>query len=199
MPRHYPVELRRQICERLLEGEPVKKLRAEFGISEYTLYRWRRQARVDAGLLPGGKSFEADPLLQARRRIKELEAELTTSNKRSPTSRDAFSGLELTNWLRAVGAGENLHVVPRGILEIEAPAVAVNDALLAVARIGPVPQSPLLHPSEDGVELLLADEKRIVAGLEGCPVVIVQADPVGRLDAHEMTEGFGGSETEEIG
>jgi len=69
--------------------------------------------------------------------------------------------------------------------------VAVNGRSLAVARIGPVPQSPLLHPSEDGVELLLADEKRIVAGLEGCPVVIVQADPVGRLDAHEMTEGLG--------
>lgn len=76
MPRHYPVELRRQVCERMLAGEPVKKLKAEFGISDYTLYRWRRLARVDACLLPGGKSYEPDPLLQARRRIKELEAEV---------------------------------------------------------------------------------------------------------------------------
>jgi transposase-like protein len=41
-----------------------------------TLYRWRRQALIDAGQRPGAKSFEADPLAQARRRVKELEAEL---------------------------------------------------------------------------------------------------------------------------
>jgi len=76
MPRHYPAELRRRTCERMLAGEAVKDLVAELGIAEVTLYKWRRQARIDAGLLPGGKSFEADPLLEARRRIKELEAEL---------------------------------------------------------------------------------------------------------------------------
>lgn len=76
MPRHYPAELRRQTCERMLAGEAVKDLVAELGICEQTLYRWRQQALVDAGRRPGTKSFEADPLLQARRRIKELEAEL---------------------------------------------------------------------------------------------------------------------------
>ena len=76
MPRHYPAELRRQICERMLAGEAVKDLVAELGIAEVTLYKWRRQALIDAGRRPGAKSFEADPLLQARRRIKELEAEL---------------------------------------------------------------------------------------------------------------------------
>ena len=76
MPRHYPAELRRQTCERMLAGEAVKDLVAELGIAEVTLYRWRRQSLIDAGRRPGAKSFEADPLLQARRRIKELEAEL---------------------------------------------------------------------------------------------------------------------------
>ena len=76
MPRHYPAELRRQTCERMLAGETVKDLVVELGISEHTLYRWRRQALVDAGRRPGAKSYEADPLQQARRRIKELEAEL---------------------------------------------------------------------------------------------------------------------------
>ena len=76
MPRHYPAELRRDTCERMLAGEEVKDLVAELGISEHTLYRWRRQALIDAGQRPGAKSFEADPLVQARRRIKELEAEL---------------------------------------------------------------------------------------------------------------------------
>jgi len=76
MPRHYPAELRRRTCERMLAGEAVRDLAAELGISSGTLYKWRRQALIDAGRRPGAKSYEADPLLQARRRIKELEAEL---------------------------------------------------------------------------------------------------------------------------
>ena len=83
MPRHYPAELRRRTCERMLAGEAVKDLAAELGIGFETLYRWRRQARIDAGLLPGAKSFEADPLQQARRRIKELEAELEATKAAS--------------------------------------------------------------------------------------------------------------------
>jgi transposase len=76
MPRHYPAELRRQTCERMLAGEAVKELSAELGIAGVTLYKWRRQALVDAGIRPGTKSYEADPLAAARRRVKELEAEL---------------------------------------------------------------------------------------------------------------------------
>jgi len=76
MPRHYPAELRRQTCGRMLAGEAVKDLVTQLGIASETLYKWRRQALIDAGRRPGAKSFEADPLLQARRRIKELEAEL---------------------------------------------------------------------------------------------------------------------------
>jgi len=76
MPRHYPAELRRLTCERMLAGEAVKDLVVELGISDHTLYRWRRQAFIDAGRRPGSKSFEVDPLVAARRRIKELEAEL---------------------------------------------------------------------------------------------------------------------------
>jgi transposase-like protein len=76
MPRHYPAELRRQTCERMLAGEAVKDLSSELGIAGVTLYKWRRQALIDAGIGPGTKSYEVDPLLAARRRIKELEAEL---------------------------------------------------------------------------------------------------------------------------
>ena len=76
MPRHYPAELRRRTCERMLAGEAVKDLVGELAISAHTLYRWRRQALIDAGQHPGAKSYEADPLLAARRRVKELEAEL---------------------------------------------------------------------------------------------------------------------------
>ena len=76
MPMHYPAELRRRTCERMLAGEAVKDLTAELGIAGVTLYKWRRQALVDAGIRPGTKSYEADPLATARRRIKELEDEL---------------------------------------------------------------------------------------------------------------------------
>ena len=76
MPRHYPHELRRRTCERMLKGEAIKDLVQELGISEATLQRWKRQALIDAGLRPGLLSYEADPLAQARKRIKELEEEL---------------------------------------------------------------------------------------------------------------------------
>ena len=76
MPRQYPAELRRQTCERMLAGEAVKDLVVELEISQHTLYRWRRQALIDADRRPGAKSYEADPLAAARWRIKELEAEL---------------------------------------------------------------------------------------------------------------------------
>lgn len=76
MPKHYPVDLHRRTCERMLAGEAVKDLVVELGISQFTLYKWRRQALIDAGQRPGLKSYEADPLEAARRRIKELEAEV---------------------------------------------------------------------------------------------------------------------------
>ena len=83
MPRQYPAELRRQICERMLKGERIDELKEEFRISDYTLYRWRRQALIDAGLSPGARSYQFDPLLQARRRIKELEKELKATKAAS--------------------------------------------------------------------------------------------------------------------
>jgi len=60
----------------MLAGEAVKDLAAEVLVSDSTLYKWRRQALIDAGRRPGAKSFEADPLVAARRRIHDLEAEL---------------------------------------------------------------------------------------------------------------------------
>jgi transposase-like protein len=60
----------------MLAGEPIKDLAATTGVSANTLQTWKRQALIDAGRRPGALSYEADPLQQARRRIKELEAEL---------------------------------------------------------------------------------------------------------------------------
>ena len=76
MPRHYPAEVRRIACERMLAGEAVKELAQELGIGFGTLYKWRRQALIDTGQRPGVKSYDADPLETARRRIHALEDEL---------------------------------------------------------------------------------------------------------------------------
>jgi transposase-like protein len=76
MPKRYAREFRRGICERLVAREKVSKLSEETGVSPATLYLWKRQALIDAGLLEGTKSIEVDELAVARRTIEELEAEL---------------------------------------------------------------------------------------------------------------------------
>jgi transposase-like protein len=54
----------------------VRDVAADLGISEQTVYSWRRQERVDQGIDPGLTSAERAELAAARRRIRELEAEL---------------------------------------------------------------------------------------------------------------------------
>jgi transposase len=76
MPKRYAREFRRGICERLVAGEKVSKLSEETGVSVATLYLWKDQAFIDAGLKEGTKSIEVDELAQARQTIEELEAEL---------------------------------------------------------------------------------------------------------------------------
>ena len=76
MPKRYPLEFRRVVCARLVAGERVVVLAEELGLSQNTLYLWKKQALIDAGRKEGVKSFEADELAQAHRTIAELEAEL---------------------------------------------------------------------------------------------------------------------------
>jgi transposase-like protein len=40
----------------MLAGEAIRDLVAELGITNATLYEWRRQALIDAGRRPGAKS-----------------------------------------------------------------------------------------------------------------------------------------------
>ena len=49
---------------------------AELEVSEQTIYTWRRQARIDAGLEAGVTTGERSELEAAKRRIRELETEL---------------------------------------------------------------------------------------------------------------------------
>ena len=76
MPFRYSPDIRRALCERMLAGERVESLAEETGVTAVTLYRWKKQALVDAGLAAGIKSHEVDELSRAQRRIRQLEAEL---------------------------------------------------------------------------------------------------------------------------
>ena len=67
---------RRQIVARLRSGEPVAAVAVDTGVCQATLFRWKRQALIDAGVVEGVPSVEADELAAARKRIAALEAEL---------------------------------------------------------------------------------------------------------------------------
>lgn len=76
MPRQYSSSVRRQIVSRLRSGEPVAAVAAATGVCQATLFRWKRQALIDAGVIEGIPSVEADELAAAHKRIAALEAEL---------------------------------------------------------------------------------------------------------------------------
>ena len=76
MPRIDPASVRRQIVARLRSGESVADVAAETGVCQATRFRWKRQALVDAGVIEGVPSVEADELAAAHKRIAALEAEL---------------------------------------------------------------------------------------------------------------------------
>lgn len=76
MPRMYPASVRRQIIVRLRSGESVAAVAVDTGICQATLFRWKRQALIDSGVIDGIPSVEADELAATHRRIAALEAEL---------------------------------------------------------------------------------------------------------------------------
>jgi transposase-like protein len=79
MPRIDSAAVRRQIISRLRRGEAVAAVADEPGICQATLFRWKRQALIDVGIIEGTQSVEADELVAAHKRIAQLEAELALS------------------------------------------------------------------------------------------------------------------------
>ena len=47
--RGYPAEFRRRVVDLVEGGRKVSEVATELGVSEQTIYVWRRQARIDAG------------------------------------------------------------------------------------------------------------------------------------------------------
>ena len=79
--RGYPGEFRRRVLELVETGRRVAEVATDLGISEQTIYTWRRQDRVDKGDEPGLSSAEHGELVAARKRIRELEAELAVHRR----------------------------------------------------------------------------------------------------------------------
>lgn len=71
--RGYPPEFQQRVVELVEGGRRVAEVAADLGISDQSIYTWRRQARIDAGVEPGLTSVEKAELVAARRRIGELE------------------------------------------------------------------------------------------------------------------------------
>jgi transposase len=74
--RGYPPEFRRRVLDLVEADRSVADVARDLGISDQSVYAWRRQDRIDRGLVPGLTSSEKSELAAAKRRIAELETEL---------------------------------------------------------------------------------------------------------------------------
>jgi transposase len=59
----------------------VAEVARDLRISEQSIYVWRRQHRIDRSLVPELSSTEKADLPAAKRRIAELETELTVARR----------------------------------------------------------------------------------------------------------------------
>jgi transposase len=79
--RGYPPEFRRKVLDLLEEGRTIAQVAHDLDISEQSIYTWRRQDRIDQGLVPGLTSKEKSELTAANKRIAELETELKAARR----------------------------------------------------------------------------------------------------------------------
>lgn len=79
--RGYPPEFRRRVLDLIESGRKIADVARDLGVSEQTIYTWRRQDRIDRGLEPGTSSSEHAALTAADKRIRELETELEVARR----------------------------------------------------------------------------------------------------------------------
>ena len=92
MPFAYSPEFRSMVVEQMRDGRSVAGLARELEMHESTLHRWKRQDRVDRGLISGVGTAESARLREARRRIRELEAELAAAKRASELFEEGREG-----------------------------------------------------------------------------------------------------------
>jgi transposase len=81
VPRRYPVAFRRKVLDLIEAGKPVAEIAAQLGVSDQTIYNWRRQDQIDLGQRAGISTGESAELAAARKRIRVLETELAVTKR----------------------------------------------------------------------------------------------------------------------
>ena len=89
--RGYPAELRRWVVDLLATGRKVADVARDLGVSEQAVYGWRRQEQSDRGLEVGLSTLEKAELAAAKRRIRELEAELAVHRRAAELLKESSS------------------------------------------------------------------------------------------------------------
>jgi len=123
-------------------GRSVADVARDLEISDQSIYTWRRQDRIDRGLVPGLSSGERAELAKAKLRIAELETELRAM-RQGPGPRLVRIG---TEWFLAVSSGASRNVRPVAAL----PAVVTGCPL--VRSVLP-PECFVLLPECFGIQL----------------------------------------------
>jgi transposase len=78
VPKPYPQEFRDDVVRVARGREPgvtVEQVAKDFGVHPMTLFKWLRQAEIEAGAKPGVTRNDSAELREARKRIKLLEQE----------------------------------------------------------------------------------------------------------------------------
>jgi len=86
--RGYLPEFRRRVLDLVESGRKVADVARDLGISDQTIYLWRRQDRIDRGLERGLTSGERSELVAANKRIRELETELEVHRRAAELLRE---------------------------------------------------------------------------------------------------------------
>ena len=72
-------------------GRPIAQIAADLGISDQTIYGWRKQELIDTGQLPGLNRAEQAELAAANKRVRELETEVGSRPKVGVKSTGRFA------------------------------------------------------------------------------------------------------------
>jgi transposase-like protein len=88
MSKPYPAEFRRRALDLVRSGRPIVQVAVDLGVSEQTIYNWRRQDQIDRGERTGLTTSDREELVRARRRIAQLEAELAATKRANELLRE---------------------------------------------------------------------------------------------------------------
>lgn len=84
--------IRCKVLDLIEAGKPVAEIAVQLGVSDQTIYNWRNQDQIDRGQRAGVSTTESAELAAARKRIRELETELTITKRANELLRAQSDG-----------------------------------------------------------------------------------------------------------